>query len=159
MDSDKYPIYGFPQYEISVGKSLDDIEVISYHYSRAGKIRKHNIDDQYRIGYRLYNNGKTKFITVDELKRIVNVERAKAAVRVNSPMKTSVGGVVQTGDWIVGSITKIGGMFSMSSAPARHPTKDSAKAEAARLAAIDKQKKFVVMKIEAMASTQDVNWE
>lgn len=62
------------------------------------------------------------------------------------------------GKWLVGSIQKTTGAFSMTSNPARQPTREAAKNEAARLAKIDSSKMFVVLNVTDIASFQDVSW-
>jgi hypothetical protein len=58
--------------------------------------------------------------------------------------------------FIIGSLHKTTGGFSMTASPCRQPTREAAKAEAARLAALDKTKMFVVLNVTDIASVQDV---
>lgn len=62
------------------------------------------------------------------------------------------------GKFLIGSIHKITGAFSMTANPARQPTREAAKTEAARLAKIDSSKMFVVLNVTDIASFQDVSW-
>lgn len=60
------------------------------------------------------------------------------------------------GKFIVGSIHKTTGLFSVSQTPARHNEYLSAHAEAQRLAAKHPEKNFVVLEIKAAFAAVDV---
>lgn len=62
------------------------------------------------------------------------------------------------GKYLIGSISKNNGVFSMTQNPARQPTRDAAKHEAARLAKLDPSKMFVVLCVTDIASLQDIVW-
>jgi hypothetical protein len=144
-------IEGYPKYRLE----METLKVVSYYKDPHGRYRAPEFDDRGRRGYRLFRNGRSEFFSCDTLNRFVVLHKLKGKLN----MRTSVNGVVRTGDWIIGSMTKDTGVFSMSTYPARHPSESSAKTEAARLAAVDKTKKFVVLKIAGMAAVQEVVWE
>lgn len=144
-------IKGYPMYRLET----ETLKVVSFYKDPRGKYRAPEMDDMGRRGFRLYRNGKSEFFSCDRLNGFVELHKLKGKTFV----KTSVGGVVKTGDYVVASMAKDTGVFSMSTFPARHPTEASAKAEVARLAAIDKTKKFVWLKVGGMASVQEVVWE
>lgn len=64
-----------------------------------------------------------------------------------------------TGKHIVGSITKSGGRWSVAPLPQAHETGLQASAEAARLAKIHTEKKFVVLEVKGIVAFNDVVWE
>lgn len=152
------PIKGFPMYRLV----MDTLKIVSFHKDPInGKYRSLEMNDRCQYGYHLYNNGKKKFFTLDMLKGEVELFKLKELMNAMWPdtKKTSTSGVVATGDWIVGSINKNSGVFSTTSTPAKHLTRESARTEAARLASLDKTKKFVVLKIDSIASANEINWE
>jgi len=58
--------------------------------------------------------------------------------------------------FLIGSIDKETGAVSFSALPARQPTREAAKKEAARLAGLHKNKHFMVVNVTDIASVQDV---
>ena len=74
-------------------------------------------------------------------------------------MRASQRGGLKSGDLIIGSSAKGTHTFSTVADPVVHTTMALARQEAARLAALDKSKKYAIMKVEALASVQDVAWE
>lgn len=61
--------------------------------------------------------------------------------------------------YIVGSITKLGNVWSITHHPVIHHDMTAAKIEAARLAKLNPEKKFVVLKVEGIVAVADVVWE
>lgn len=80
-------------------------------------------------------------------------------MKVGNMTRASQIGGLKAGHLIIGSQTKVGLSFSTVADPVVHTTMGLAKAEAARLATNDKTKKYVVLEVKAVASTNDVNWE
>jgi hypothetical protein len=58
--------------------------------------------------------------------------------------------------FLIGSIDKNTGAVSFSTYPARQPNIEAARKEAARLATIHKDKMFMAVHVEAIATVQDV---
>jgi hypothetical protein len=115
--------------------------------------------DGYTPCFKLYDNGVGTVLSVAQIRaKVERVKLKRIREEMNYGAKNSVAGALQRGDWIVGSLNKATGAFSTSNLPARHLTQTSAKQEAARLAAIDKSKKYVVLNVEAIASVEDVVW-
>lgn len=74
-------------------------------------------------------------------------------------MRASQKGGLKSGDLIIGSSAKGTHTFSTVADPMVHANMSLAKVEAARLAALDKTKKYAILEVKALASVQDVNWE
>lgn len=91
--------------------------------------------------------------------RYTVTKKSSELKKMNETKRKSISGVPYTGEYIVGCISKANGLFSTSPQPARHLTESSARQEAARLANVSKEKKFVVMKVCGIASVEDVTWE
>lgn len=149
-------IKGFPAYHLET----DTLKVISYHKSLLGKYRSMEFNDRGQHGYTLYNDGHKEWFSLEKLRGVVELHKLKGMVQnMNTGARASVGGPVKAGYWIVGSLSKASNTFSASANPALHTSLTNAKTEAARLAAADKTKKFVVLKVEALATVADVSWE
>lgn len=149
MDDELIPIPDFPKYKVR----LSDLKVLSYHIYPQGYGIAQQTNKFREKGYRLWDNGESCFFSVDDIREVVDRHKLKGS-KLN---KLKLG--VQTGEWIVGSVDKTTGSFSTNSAPARHASEGLAKAEAARLAGLFKDKKFVVLKVVAIASATEINWE
>lgn len=63
------------------------------------------------------------------------------------------------GNFIIGSIHKQNGQVSVSPNPSAHDTRAEADAEAARLATTMPDKKFLILQVVGIASTQNVVFE
>jgi hypothetical protein len=135
----------------------DTLHVVSFYKDKDGRLLTPFRHEGF-LGYHLWAGGSRTFFSTEKLRAIVERNKLKR-MREEMYSKTSISGVVKTGDYIVGSINKQTGAFSTSSAPARHLSLASAKQEAARLAGIDKSKRYVVMKMEAIASVEEVVWQ
>lgn len=143
-------IPGFPRYKLRPS----DMNVISYCQVPSGYTLKVQNNGYGALGYRMWADGKDKFFTLNDL--LVIVERDKLMKEVS---KMNAGGTVKSGEYIVGSINKSTKELSTSQFPARHSTLLEAKNEAGRLANLHKERKFVVLKVEAIASVENVTWE
>lgn len=148
-------ILGYPKYLLNP----TNMAVLSFHVFREGKYLQMTVDKDRNPGYKLYNDGISKFYSIQELNTIVERNKLRKIREEMNTTKTSVSGALQTGDWMIGSITKATGVFSAAQGPARHLNEYSARKEAERLAGIDKSKKFVVLKVAGIASVSDINWE
>lgn len=148
-------IPGFPDYKLDP-KTL---KVVSFHYSRNGKQRSLGQNEIGVDGYRLYNNGNNRFFTLDELRGTVELQKIKLSLKEKNKMTNIAIGVPASGDYIIGSLSKMDGRLSFKEFPAKHKTLPAAKSEAARLAQSFKDKKFIIVKVESIASVSDVVWE
>jgi hypothetical protein len=102
-------------------------------------------------------------------RQAVNAAEAKAAAPTNlgQLLRDALNrGIVTRGattmfkdKFIVGSINKATGVWSISSSPALHDSLYMAQREALRLAAINTDKKFVVLRVSGIAASQNVVWE
>lgn len=155
MDSVEVP--GYPRYHILSAKG-DYVQVRSFCKNPDGKLLQPCIFNG-AFGFKLWNEEGGKVFTFAQLKTIVErfkLKKVREEMNTTYPAKF---GSVQTGDWIVGSLDKASGNFSTSAIPARHVSEAAAKQEAARLSTVNKGKKFVVLKVAAIASAVDVSWE
>lgn len=161
MDSEKFPIPGYGKYELEVFAD-GSYQVISHHKEPAGKPLspgRVKADAGHEPCYNLYEGGSGTLLTAAQIRgKVERVKLKRMREEMNYGTRNSVAGIVATGDYIVGSIRKSDGAFSTSASPAKHLSLMSAKQEAARLAAIDKSKKYVVLKAEAIASVEEVSW-
>lgn len=148
-------IAGFPKYLLNP----QTLEILSFHYSRNGKLRAPNWNDKGSKGYRLYNNGKTRFFSLEELKGTVELHKIKCSLKEEKKMSQANTGVPVKGNFIVGSLSKVNGALSFSAFPSRHTTWTAANNEAARLAQSVKDKKFIVVEVKGIVSVSDVVWE
>jgi hypothetical protein len=144
-------IKGFPKYHLE----SETLKVISYHKTPYGAYRSLEMNDRHEQGYTLYNDGNRRFFTLSELRGSVELHKIKGMFK---PTMINTG-PIRRGFWIVGSVNKTTGAFSASANPSLHNTEDLAKAEASRLARIDKDKKFAWLKVGGIASAQDVVYE
>lgn len=62
-------------------------------------------------------------------------------------------------NYIIGSINKTTGDFSISARPKIHDTLEDAKFEASRLASLDSSKKFVIFKIAEICYAKEIIWD
>jgi hypothetical protein len=147
------PIKGFPMYLID----SESLKVISFHKTLLGCERVLERDDSGKEGYTLYQEGSSKFFSKEDLRGTVELHKIKLALKDKEEM-TKVG-IPVTGDFLVGSLSKLNGAMSFSAFPGKHADLLKARTEAARLAGIDKTKKFVVVEVKAIASANDINWE
>lgn len=143
-------IKGFPAYHLET----ETLKVISYHKTCEGKHRSLEFNDRGEHGYTLYNNGHKEWFSLEKLRGSAELHKIKGMV-----MPAINTGPVRRGFWIVGSMNKKTGAFSASANPSLHNTEDQAKTEAGRLAQIDKDKKFVWLKVGGLASAVDVVYE
>ena len=107
----------------------------------------------YKGGYRVSIGGIQQYITKDFLK---NLSKDKMTSIHNT---FTADGSQWHGKYIIGSLNKKTGEFSTRPNPARQNTLASAQREAERLAKVDTDKKFVVLRVEGIASVADVIWE
>jgi hypothetical protein len=149
-----YDIPFWPPYKVRES----DLQVLSFHSGKRGyelkRCEKNEYYNRKDDGYNLYYCGDRKFITVEELKRIVNKQKEK-----KMPHFASQRGGLKSGDLIIGSFLKNSKAVSFSSDPMIQDNLTDAKKEASRLAQVDKTKKFVVVEVKAVASVADVTWE
>ncbi len=66
---------------------------------------------------------------------------------------------MKKGNWVVGSIVKKTNVFIMSTTAFQHLSEDSACTEAARLAIIHTDRKFVVLKVTGIVAAETIVWE
>jgi hypothetical protein len=154
-----YPIPGYGKYEL---KEYDDgsYEVISYYKEAKGKPLTPGRGKSGETYFKLYENGTGTILTGVQIRaKVERVKLKRIREEMNYTARNSIPGVIATGDYIVGSINKQTGAFSTSNLPAKHLTQTSAKQEAARLAGIDKSKKYVVLNVAAIASVEEVVWQ
>ena len=151
FDIEEFKIPGWPPY----GLRVSDMQVVSYHSGKAYDLKRIEAGNKYHAngpGYCLFYHGGRGFITLTQLNEIVQKER--------NMLKASQRGGLKTGDLIVGSVLKSGGStLSTTADPVVHANLSAAKTEAARLAGIDKTKKYVVLEVKGLALVNDVNWE
>lgn len=153
---DTIAVPGFPMYELQ----KDDLKILSFHKCSSGRYRSLECTDTGLMGYTLYNNGKRKFFSMNDLIAIIELDKIKnVLVKKGNKMVQAKVGVPMKGDYVIGSLSKMNGGLSFSEFPAKHMTLDQAKTEATRLATTHKDRKFIIMKVEAIASTTDVVWE
>lgn len=62
------------------------------------------------------------------------------------------------GKFLIGSINKTTGAVSFSINPARQPSHEAAKKEAARLAKLDQNKHFMVVEVKDIATFSEISW-
>jgi hypothetical protein len=150
-DKEYYVIPGFPMYSLEVNAN-GTANVISRHKDPLGRLLKPCSYNGITSAYKLYEKGSPRVFTMPELRSVVEREKLKS-------LRNAINGEsMQSGQYIVGSIHKNNGTFSASPNPAVHLSISAAKAEAARLAGISKEKKFVVLKLEGIASVEEVVW-
>ncbi len=130
---------------------MSDGQVISYFTGMPYEIKRLQKNSYHDSGFQLSTNGKRKFLFIEEIQKLIDKHTKNKEVKMNT--------TTMKNRYIIGSVNKINGLFSTTSNPALHETFNIAKAEAARLANLDKDKKFVVLKVEAIASIQEVVWE
>lgn len=152
-------IKGYPMYLLDA----ETLKVVSFYKDPEGKYRVLERNDMGVEGYTLYNAGKRKFHSLEKLRGTVELHKLKLLVKENEQVRTnssgSVCGVIAKGDLFIGSIHKVTGHFSAVALPAKHRTKEAAKGEAARLAKMFTDKKFVVLRAEEVVSASEIIWE
>lgn len=150
-----YDIPGWPPYKVR----SSDLQVLSFHSQKSGYAlqlcKRNETYNRREDGYSLYYQGDRGYVTVSELRNIVEVNQRKKEM----PQYASARGGLKSGDLIIGSYTKDSKAVSFSPNPMVQDNLASAKVEAARLASLEKSKKFVVVRVEAVASAADINWE
>lgn len=104
-------------------------------------------------GFEFTDNYEKVKVSIKSLRSLVTKEEETMPSIQNSTTKNPAD---FKGKFIVGSISKKTGGMSFSLNPARHPTRESARTEAARLAQVDNSKMFVVCEVLDIASVQDV---
>jgi hypothetical protein len=115
--------------------------------------------NDFRDHFQITENGVKHTMTLDYLKTLKADTEMRDEVEmsaINNNYTTNPQDY--KGKFLVGSIQKATGFFSMTSNPARHATREFARAEAARLAKIDSSKMFVVLNVQDIASFQDIVW-
>lgn len=103
-------------------------------------------------GWNITNNGDRAKLSIDYLRKLKPKEETMSMI----PNTPSTNAADFKGKFLVGSINKTTGQVSFSAHPARQPNREVAKAEAARLAAVEKGKMFAVVQVLDIASVQDV---
>lgn len=150
-----YDIPDWPPYKVR----SNDLQVISFHPSHGPngyELKRLAVNyryNRYEEGFNLFCRGKRGFIPVSKLREIVKHNEGKQMSHFAGDR------FIKSGDFIVGSQQKVGGAVSFAANAAIHSNASQAKTEAARLANLDKNKRFMVCQIVGVASVNDVNWE
>jgi hypothetical protein len=159
----------FPKYKLDT----NTMKVISYQKDDEGKYlvqvrMQHAYTHPYQYsmsyndmyGYTLYNELGKKYFSLTYFynlagqhhnKLINNTPRVRVKVNEDSIMKIN--------EYIIGSISKVSGMFSTAATPMIYANVELAKIEAERLAIKDHTKKYVVLKVEGIAKVASTVWE
>lgn len=118
-------------------------------------LQRPNQWNDYEGGYCVSIDGKRCHLTEKYLHQLEKEEKEVTVINNNYTANPA--------DWktkfIIGSLDKSNGVFSVQPNPARQPSKAAAQKEAERLAQTFKDKKFVVLEVIGIASVQDVVWE
>lgn len=106
-------------------------------------------------GWNVSNNGHKHRLSVSDLRKLdTNQGIEMNPTSINNYPTTNA--VEYKGKFLIGSIHKETGAVSFTVFPARQPSLESAKKEAARLAASDKSKMFMAVEVKAIATVQEV---
>lgn len=137
------------------------LEVISYYKRKSGKKIGMRLTYDGRVGwYELWRNGKGHSVYLKELQDVANEYIKREEIKMSVSSKINGLPVIVRDKYIIGSQHKTTGLLSVTaSAPMQHYDLHTAQQEAARLAKVCPEKKFIVFKTEAIASVNEVNWE
>lgn len=106
-------------------------------------------------GFKVSDNGHKCSLSIRDLRKLKETQKMwPNDKQVNNAENPSA--VDFKGKFLIGSIHKETGAVSFSAFPARQPTLEAAKKEAARLAQSDKSKHFMAVEVKAIASVQEV---
>lgn len=101
-------------------------------------------------GFLITDNGIKTKLSIESLRKL------KESTCMNLQNSASTNPADYKGKFLIGSIHKQTGAVSFSVNPARQPGRNSAKTEAARLAAQDNTKHFMVVEVTDIATMQNV---
>lgn len=153
-------IPGFSKYKIEV----ETRRVISYHKSEKGRVLIPHKNNNYSVyfnsnqGYTLYNELGRSYYSIEFIDKLIDNHIQITSYSPKTLVKSDEE-IMKRDEYIIGTISNVSGMFSASATPVRHLDIAAAKVEAERLAIKDSTKKFIVLKVEGIASTPKVIWQ